>query len=416
MSPLAAVREPASPVDVALRRDEAGDRTEERNRSGILDALRGVAALMVLADHTHWLSVGPHPGTLATAIDQMLAAGIYLFFAVSGYLIAGPFLRALVRGDPLPKAGPYFVRRAARIYPAYLIAFAVGILLAPAPHVQAYQMPVHLLLLQSVWPHAAESTALFPVAWTLGIEIAFYVFVPLAAAALRALHPSPWRPGRLALGVIAAGAASVAWTYFARRHFGGSPSLGSQIAQDGLQVWLGAFCPGMLVALAALGNPMTPAWRRFRWLMARPWLGFSLAAGLWASGYAMEHYGSPGLVVLSPSAYYVACALVLGCSVAAGGWITWPVRVLAPIGLVSYGIYLWHAIVIKFLYNHTSLGLHGVGPAWLLDSLFVLALTLPFAALSWFAVERPLMQRAAGWAKTRTRPRGEPALVRAAVH
>jgi peptidoglycan/LPS O-acetylase OafA/YrhL len=402
MSLSATVREPASPVDVALRRDEAGDRTKERNRSGIIDALRAIAALMVLADHTHWIAVGPFPGTLATAIDEMLAAGIYLFFAVSGYLIAGPFLRALVRGDPLPKAGPYFVRRVARIYPAYLVAFAVGVLLPPAPHIQAYQVPVHLLLLQSVWPHAGEATALFPVAWTLGTEIAFYLFVPLAAAILRALHPSPWRPGRLALLVMAAGAATVAWEYFVRRHFGGSTDLWAQIADNGLQIWLAAFCPGMVVALAALGSQESPAWRGFKWLMARPWLCFLLAAGLWLTAYAIQHYGSLALIAVSRPVYYIACGLILGCCVAAGGWITRPVRFLAPLGLVSYGIYLWHAIVIKLIYRHTGVGLHGVGLPWLLDALLVLAMTLPFAALSWYAIERPLMHRAARWARRRT--------------
>jgi peptidoglycan/LPS O-acetylase OafA/YrhL len=337
----------------------------------------------------------------------MLAAGIYLFFAVSGYLIAGPFLRALVNGDPLPRAVPYFMRRAARIYPGYWVAFGVALLLPPVGPIAAYQGPVHLLLLQSVWPHAAESTALFPVAWTLGIEIAFYVFVPIAAAVLRLLHPGPWRPGRLAIVVALAGAASVGWNYFVRRHFGGSTDIWGLVAQSGLQVWLAAFCPGMVVALAALGGQESRGWRAFKWLMAKPWLAFLLAGLLWFGGYAMEHDGSPALVIMSPTVYILACGLVLGCCVVAGRWITRPARFLAPIGLVSYGIYLWHSIGIKFLYRHTSVGLHGIGLPWLADSLLVLAITLPFAVLSWYGIERPLMRWAARWAKVHARQRRE---------
>jgi peptidoglycan/LPS O-acetylase OafA/YrhL len=394
-------REPNSAVEVALRRDEAGDRTAERNRSGILDALRAVAALMVLVDHTHWLAVGPHPGPVAAAVSKMLAGGIYLFFAVSGYLIAGPFLRALVAGDPLPRAAPYFVRRAARIYPGYWVALAVALVIPPAPHISAYQAPVHLVLLQSVWPHFGEAEALYPVAWTLGIEVVFYLLVPLAAALLRLLHPDPWRPGRLAGLVVGAGVAMVGWSYFVQRHYGGSTETWPLFARNVFLTSVAAFCPGMVIALAALAGPESRGWRWFKRLMARPWLCFPLAALLWGSAYAMFHDGSPALVITSPSLYYLACGLILGCCVVAGPWITWPVRVLAPVGLVSYGIYLWHATVIKFLYNQTSL-IHGIGLGWLLDSLLVLAITLPIAALSWFGVERPLMRWAARWARRHT--------------
>jgi peptidoglycan/LPS O-acetylase OafA/YrhL len=407
----ASAREPMSPVDVALRRDEAGDRTAERNRSGILDALRAVAALMVLVDHTHWLSIGPNPGTLAAAIDHVLAGGIYLFFAVSGYLIAGPFLRALVAGEPLPRAAPYFVRRAARIYPGYWVALAVFLVIPPAPHIAPYQAPVHLVLLQSVWPHFGEAEALFPVAWTLGVEIVFYLLVPLAAAFLRFLHPGPWRPGRLAGVVVFSGIAMVAWTYFVKRHYAASTGTWALFAQNAFLTSVAAFCPGMVIALAALGGQESRGWRWFKWLMARPWLCFPLAALLWASAYAMFHYGSPALVITSPSLYYVACGIILGCCVVAGRWITRPVQVLAPIGLVSYGIYLWHATVIKFLFNETSLRVHGIVLGWLLDSLLVLAITLPFAALSWYGIERPLMQWAARWARRHTGPSREQTLV-----
>jgi peptidoglycan/LPS O-acetylase OafA/YrhL len=158
----------------------------------------------------------------------------------------------------------------------------------------------------------------------------------------------------------------------------------------------------MVVALAALGAPESRAWGGFRWLTARAWLGFPLAALLWAAAYAIDHYSSLKLIVLGRAVYFVACGLILGCSVVAGRWSTRAVRVLAPLGLVSYGVYLWHGMVIKLLYAHTSVGLHGIGLPWLVDSLLVLAITLPCAALSWFGIERPLMQRAAGWARRHT--------------
>src|SRR5947209_13516877 len=71
------LREPMNPTDVALRRDEAADRTKERNRSGVVDALRATAAMMVLVDHTGLIAAGPTPGTVATAVRHTLAAGVF---------------------------------------------------------------------------------------------------------------------------------------------------------------------------------------------------------------------------------------------------------------------------------------------------------------------------------------------------
>ncbi len=399
------LREPRNAVEVALARDEAGDRTQERNRSGAVDALRAIAALMILLDHTSYLAVGTTLGPVPTAITRMLAGGIYLFFVVSGYLIAGPFLRALVRGDPLPALKPYLVRRGARILPGYWVAFTVFLLLfAHSQGVRPYQLPVHFLLLQTLWPRVGEAEAIYGVAWTLGIEATFYVLVPLVAMALRAVHRGPWRPGRLAVLVAISGAACIVWTYFVRREFGVSaPSIWAQIAQHGPQMWWYAFCPGMLVALLALADERHRLARGVRRLMATPALCLGAAVALWPLAFAMERSGSYLLVTLSPPVYVVACGLILGTTVVAGNWIDRPVRVLAPIGLVSYGIYLWHWTVIQVIWRDTSWKIHGVGLAWLADASLVLAFTLPLAAASWFAIERPSMRWAAGWAKRHRR-------------
>lgn len=395
-------------TEVALRRDEAADRTTERNRSGVIDALRATAALMVLVDHTSLMANGATPGPVATAISHMLAAGVYLFFVVSGYLIAGPFLRALVNGEPLPRIGAYAVRRAARIYPAYWVAFiAVLVVLSPVGGIRSYQPPVHLLLLQSSWPHVGEPEAIFAPAWTLGIEVVFYLLVPLAALLLRAIHPRKWSPGGLAAAVMAGAGLSIGWTYFVHVGLGSSTSQLTLVAEIGLQMWFFAFCPGMLIALAALAVDRGGLWSRFRALTARPSVCLGLAGALWVAAYAMERSGSRWLMTTSTPTYILACGLVVGCLVVAGDWVKPLVRVLAPIGLISYGIYLWHFIVIEGLLRHTSIGLHGGGLAWLLDVGLVVAITFPLAAASWFGIERPVMRRAAKWVSQRQPERAE---------
>jgi peptidoglycan/LPS O-acetylase OafA/YrhL len=362
--------------------------------------VRALAALMVLAAHASFIANNGYPGAVGTALRQMLGAGVLIFFSLSGYLIAGPFLRALVEGRPLPRINTYFVRRAARIYPAYWIAFAaVLIFLWPPGGVKPYQFPVHLLLLQSSWPHAGEPTSIFFVAYTLGVEAAFYVFVPLAALVLRALHPTPWRPGRLAGVVVGAAVASAVCAYVVGTKLDGHTSVLALIAQIGLQNWLYAFCPGMIVALAAMSSADGAGWRAFRRLMATPWVALPGAAALWGLAYAVETSSNVDLAFNYQIVFVLASGLLLGGVVVAGPWINPVVRVLAPIGLISYGIYLWHDIVVDVVWKHTSIGLHGGPAAWLGDCVLVAVITLPLATLSWFAVERPCMRRAAAWAR-----------------
>jgi peptidoglycan/LPS O-acetylase OafA/YrhL len=391
------LREPLAAVDVALRRDENADRTTERNRSAVVDAVRALAALMVLIAHASFIANNGYPGSVGYALRQMLGAGVLIFFSLSGYLIAGPFLRALVDGRPLPRISTYFVRRAARIYPAYWIAFAaVLVFLWPPGGVRAYQFPVHLLLLQSSWPVNGEPTSIFFVAWTLGVEAAFYAFVPLAALVLRAVHPGPWRPGRLAAIVVVGAVASAAWSYIAATQLGGDRSRLVLFSEIGLQVWLYAFCPGMIIALAA-----TSGWSTFKRVMATPWLTLPAAVALWGAAYAMERSSSTFLVNNYQVMFVLGSGLFLATIVVAGAWTRPIVRVLAPIGLISYGIYLWHDIVVQVIWKHTSIGFTGGPVAWIGDCVLVAAITLPIAAVSWFAIERPALRHAAAWARRR---------------
>lgn len=197
---------------LTVARDQGGDRTDAVNRSAVVDMLRAVAALSVLVAHSSLIATGAGGTDVIKPLRQMLGAGVLLFFGISGYPIAGPYLRALAAGDPLPRASAYLVRRAARIYPAYWIALGCVILfLMPTGGIKPYQVPVHALLLHSSWPVPGETTAICFVGWTLGIEFAFYLFVPLAAAILRAVHPKPWRVRDLVLLVVAGWAATSYW-------------------------------------------------------------------------------------------------------------------------------------------------------------------------------------------------------------
>jgi peptidoglycan/LPS O-acetylase OafA/YrhL len=166
---------------------------------------------------------------------------------------------------------------------------------------------------------------------------------------------------------------------------------------------LSVFCPGMLVWLAETPQAQSRGglWALYRCVVRRPWLALSIAAGfIVASAYA---FASPHTVVFdfSKELWAVAAGLLLATVLQGWNWLRPPARVLAPIGLISYGIYLWHWVAFSWLEQHSPpLQRPGVGP-WLVHVAIVLAIAVPIAAVSWVVVERPLLRRTANWARRR---------------
>jgi peptidoglycan/LPS O-acetylase OafA/YrhL len=113
----------------------------------------------------------------------------------------------------------------------------------------------------------------------------------------------------------------------------------------------------------------------------------------------------------SRQAYAVAAGLILVLA------ITMPEprgvvgRVAAWFGLISYGIYLWQAVLAQIILRH---GVQGIVPMahtdfipYVVHCAFLLVITVPVAALSWMVLEQPCLR----WAKARTRTGPRPAAV-----
>jgi peptidoglycan/LPS O-acetylase OafA/YrhL len=101
------------------------------------------------------------------------------------------------------------------------------------------------------------------------------------------------------------------------------------------------------------------------------------------------HYSQLVLVIRDlPSA--AGFALIIGAAAARPTGRLLGNRVLASMGTISYGFYLWHVPVLVFLRGHGLLPLHPV-----YGTFVALVPALAVSALSWVVLERPIIDWAA---------------------
>jgi exopolysaccharide production protein ExoZ len=154
------------------------------NRQGRLtpiEGLRGVAVGLVFLQHycAQFVYYSKPSGFTLTFARTFFAAGNYgveLFFVISGFLIYGILL------DKQPSLIYFITRRAKRLYPAFLVALAIGALLdfaRPVPHIPgsfyggAIYVGENMLFLPGLFP----IVPLFSVNWSLSYEWWFYISV-----------------------------------------------------------------------------------------------------------------------------------------------------------------------------------------------------------------------------------------------
>lgn len=108
--------------------------------------------------------------------------GVELFFVISGFILALPFAAHHMQGTPRVKLSTYYFRRLTRLEPPYFVTVLLLFLLAVLiqgktaadlyPHLGASLLYVHSLVY-------GASSPVIGVAWSLEIEVQFYILVPL---------------------------------------------------------------------------------------------------------------------------------------------------------------------------------------------------------------------------------------------
>lgn len=379
-----------------------------QDRFPALSGLRGVAVLGVMLCHAsalQWETTWWGPFT------YLAGSTVFIFFALSGFLLYRPFVSRRSKGVPAPPLGTFFRRRLLRIVPAYWAALTICALLL------GYQVFnenwwVYYGFLQ-IYELRWQGLGGLPHVWTLCIEMSFYVFLPVfawVAGRYVARRSGSWVRAELtavvaliALSLTARAIGTLGWLPWLT--FGLLPGL------------IDFFAIGMLFAVlsVALDRGAVPEhWqRRLRRAVAPAWL---LAAGCFVTSALVwgPSSGSSWMIPLEGRnhADAVAIGIELGHRLLLMTLATSLIlpallstrrgplvrllssRPLVAAGAVSYAIYLWHWPLMRWWSDQArEAGIVVLGNTTLTVLSVGLPITLLAASISYRVVELPFLKR-----------------------
>ena len=357
-----------------------------------VNLLRAFAALSVFVYH-----VIEHYGWSGFPIDYGLIwfrmgwMSVDLFFVISGFVIGWSLIQLHGRHTRLkPLSGEFLWRRAGRIIPLYLLTMLVFALLVEPRLFSVHHIVNWLAHFTFTHPfHPQTFGSINGINWTIGVEVHFYLF---------ALITSPWWVRRNPLTVLLTGIL-IAWLMRYGAVITGEKMglVAGQIFPLAIQMpmMLDEFAAGMALALLIKRFPLE-SWRGSKMVQGLLLGGLSLALLVIAMKlYWMdaEYWSNPNMVIFWRSSIAIAFASLLAFFIWLPPLKNPPMlyRGLYYLGDISYGIYLWHVIVIELFKPH----LIGQPSLYLLATMPV---TLLLAAASWHWLEKPLIK----WSKARS--------------
>ncbi|XUW91916.1 acyltransferase [Burkholderia sp. M6-3] len=364
------------------------------NRIAGFDGLRAIAVLMVFLQHRLFGDIG-----------EIGHLGVWIFFALSGFLIIGILSAQRQRieqsrsvfGAELKR---FLFRRTLRIFPIYYLMLTVMgalMLVGMASPELASGMPYHFAYLSNFWIGSVLHywPGRYSHLWSLAIEEQFYLVVApllllLAArrhlaictlivvtglVSLLAMRAAHWQEitiythplsnfWLLALGGMGG--------LMISENAGGVDGARGAGGARGVRAWLGHGATLFVLSLSLVGFCATePAWSDIE----NPLL-FTVVSGAY------------GLCIAALVCSIACCRNAVVLALLEAPW-------LAGLGRISYGFYLYHNLVPDLTRNHRAQALFGgVVPLWAhvagIGASF--AISLGLAVLSWRIIEEPILR------------------------
>lgn len=372
--------------------------TSSGNYIAEVDGLRFIAIMPVLIQHLserlyrysdiEWAQpVAKDPFAFLASRGTI---GVYLFFAISGFILCLPFAKYhLLNGRRVP-LGAYFWRRVTRLEPPYFfwMTFFFLILLA-------YD-PLGIEALFSHWGYSLvylhniayeEYTPINPVAWSLEIEIQFYLLAPFLAAFFFSVKKAGWRR-LLLVGSI--------FGFISLQQLFGWLALPYKLSLLGQ---LQHFLVGFLMADLYLAQWQAGAGKQRRLLDFAAVLAFFTLCFTWSEEWGKNIVFALALILL----FWAGLRARAFNAFLRNPWI-------AAIGGMCYTIYLIHLPLIEGLirFSRYLKWTNWFGANLLLQAVVVLPAVLAVSAIFFLLLEKPFMDkhwpaRLACWLKGRGR-------------
>lgn len=339
-------------------------------RIAVLDGLRGVAILLVVAYHyfSRWSDLYPYGDAFSVGPAPYGFVGVHLFFLIAGFVI----FRSLERSRSFLH---FAAKRADRLVLPMLVISAVTLLLLMGPLANTKWSPTIADLLPSItfsdpklWTWVdGDIDYVDGVYWTLFVEVRFYALMALIWFAA----PRKWTVE------ILAGVAALSVVAFALLQ---SAGLDQSAVARGVEAltfpqYIALFACGAVYAQLREGSTAQPR----KWLM----LVLLIAASL----VGLSYTGSSFQEALFIALWCVAFHVIFLSFVTGRAWVgVFAVRPLVFVGLVSYSLFLLHQRIGVSLISRLPEGLGVAGQ--LAGVIAVFGLMLLTAYISWSMIER----------------------------
>ena len=372
------------------------EREASRRHFASLDGLRGLAVLAVVFYHYF-----PKKGTgVLGYLSTTGWAGVDLFFVLSGFLITG------ILFDTLDCDGFYrnfYIRRALRLFPIYLIFIGVTLLLAHGPGSHSWTITLLYLVyasnivrffqpgFYSVGPtHTGHL-------WSLAVEEQFYLIWPWIVGALASRR-------RILQGCLYGSVAALALRLIlAPLPLASKTFLYIELPTRADSLLIGA-AVAMLIRDAHIMDRLRLGWVRAVGLLATG-ITITLALRIHSFFWGYSPINTWGFTLIP-----IASAALLLLAISPG---TWTHRVLSNrllrfYGRYSYGLYLVHYAPRDYCYGvmWPRIANH-IHPEFLAGLVFfglILAVATAVAVLSFHMIEQPFLRLKARFESPRTQP------------
>lgn len=327
-------------------------------RVASLTGIRAVAALLVMLTHAAY-TTGKYPQGYLGLVYSRAEIGVPIFFVLSGFLLFARWVKAAALSKQPPSVRRYAWHRVRRIMPAYVVTVVVAYLVyhfrtaGPNPG-HTWEGLFRNLTLTQIYTDNYLYSFLhqgLTQMWSLAVEVAFYVVLPLLAYVLLVLLcRRRWRPGLLVSGLLALAAVTPAWLILVHT---------TDFLPDGARLWLPSymawFVGGMLLAalqpmgVRAYAMACVPLAVACYFIVSTP-----IAGEPTTSPSELREALVKGVFYAVIATLVVAPLALSGAGAAGGsreGWYTrWlSSRPMVFLGEISYEIFLIHLITMELV-------------------------------------------------------------------